>query len=169
MMIQMRCLPLTLGPEAVILGPCPAAAPATSQSEAVTRLSQMVNLQQNLQSMLDRKLEERDAAGPPPGLSEQDKRLHALETSVNELRHQGTKFEGWFQGFGTKVAAQAEQLESLACTVKEQQAELSRVKTDMQQTVHTAVGSLQSELTNQMAVQLAGQMEQITELFAAKG
>ena len=142
---------------------------ASSSSDATTKLSQIeVDLKQNLQQMLERTLEARDAAGPPPGLSDHDKRLHSLETSVNELRHQGVKFENWFQSFGTKVADQAQQLEALNCTVQEQQAELSRVKSDVQHTVQTAVGSLQNELTNQMAMQLAGQMEQITELFATK-
>ncbi|CAE7859765.1 unnamed protein product, partial [Symbiodinium necroappetens] len=142
---------------------------ASSSPEAVLKLAQLeTDLKANLKTMLQQTLDERDASGPPPGLSEQDKRLHTLETSVQELRHQGTKFEGWFQSFGTKVADQAQQLEHLASTVKEQQAELSRVKTDVQQTVQSAVGSLQSELTNQMAAQLAGQMEQITELFASK-
>ena len=52
--------------------------------------------------------------------------------------------------------------------MQEQQAELGRVRTDVQQTVHAAVGSLQSELTTQMAAQLAGQMEQIQALFTDK-
>ncbi|CAE7670713.1 unnamed protein product, partial [Symbiodinium sp. CCMP2456] len=142
---------------------------ASSSSEATTKLSQIeIDLKQNLQQMLDRTLEARDAAGPPPGLSDHDKRLHSLETSVNELRHQGTKFESWFQSFGTQVNDQAQQLTALQGTVQEQQVALGRVQTEVQHTVQTAVGSLQSELTHQMAAQLAGQMEQITELFAAK-
>lgn len=142
---------------------------ASSSTEAMTKLTQIEqDLKSNLQSMLQQTLDEREASGTPPGLSEQDKRLHSLETSVNELRHQSSKFESWFQGFGTKVADQARQLDTLTQTVQEQQVELSRVKTDVQQTVNSAVGALQTELTTQMAAQLAGQMEQITELFAAK-
>ncbi|CAE7028137.1 unnamed protein product [Symbiodinium sp. CCMP2592] len=143
-----------------------AAPPAGSSSETTKKLSQIEDgLRQDLHTMLQKTLDEREA---PPGLSEQDKRLHSLETTVSELRHQGAKFESWFQGFGTKVADQAQQLTELQTTVKEQQAELGRVKSDVQQTVHQVVGALQSELTSQMASQLAGQMEQIQELFASK-
>ena len=101
-------------------------------------------------------------------MSDQEKRLHVLETTVGELRHQGLKFEDWFQKFGTTVTDQGQQLKALQSTVQEQQAELGRVRTDVQQTVHAAVGSLQSELTTQMAAQLAGQMEQIQALFTDK-
>ena len=84
------------------------------------------------------------------------------------MRHQGIKFETWFQGFGTKVSDQATQLEALKTTVQEQQLELGKVRTDLQSTVQSAVTSLQGNLTNQMAAQLAGQMEQIQSLFADK-
>ena len=146
----------------------PASSSMTPSSTVVTQLSQLeTDLKQNLQTMLQQTLDAREAAGPPPGLSEQDKRLHSLESTVQELRHQGTKFESWFQSFGTKVADQGKQLAALQSTVQEQQVELGRVRTDVQQTVQTAVGTLQSELTNQMAAQLAGQ-EQIQALFTEK-
>ncbi|CAE7221657.1 Pol, partial [Symbiodinium necroappetens] len=141
---------------------------ASSSTEAVTKIAQLeAGLKHDLQDIVQRKLDERDAAGPPPGLSDQDKRLHALETTVTEMRHQGAKFETWFQGFGTKVSDQATQLEALKTTVQEQQIELGKVRTDLQTTVQSAVASLQGNLTNQMAAQLAGQMEQIQSLFAA--
>ncbi|CAE7655752.1 unnamed protein product [Symbiodinium sp. CCMP2456] len=139
-----------------------AAVPASSSTEAVTKIAQVeAGLKQDLEDLVQRKLDAREAAGPPPGFSDQDKRLHVLETAVNEMRHQSTKFESWFQGFGTKVADQATQLETLQSTVQEQQVELGRVRTDLQSTVQAAVTSLQGNLTNQMASQLAGQMEQI--------
>ena len=135
-------------------------------TEAVTKLAQLeTGLRQDLKDLVQQHVAE---AGPPPGLSEQDKRLHALETSVSEMRHQSTKFESWFQGFGTKVADQAKQIDVLTSTVQEQRVELGRVQQNMQTSVHTAVSSLQTELTQQMAAQLAGQMEQITALFADK-
>ena len=137
-----------------------------SSTEAVTKIAQLeTGLRQDLKDFVQQHIAE---AGPPPGLSEQDKRLHALETSIGEMRHQSTKSESWFQGFGTKVADQAKQIDTLTCTVQEQRVELGRVQQNMQSSVHTAVSSLQTELTQQMAAQLAGQMEQITALFADK-
>ena len=139
---------------------------SSSSTEAVTKIAQLeTGLRQELQDFVAQKLE---ASGPPPGLSDQDKRLHALETTVHEMRHQSTKFESWFQGFGTKVADQAKQIETLSSTVQEQKAELGRVQNNMQHSVQAAVTGLQTELTQQMAAQLAGQMDQITALFAEK-
>ncbi|CAE7726054.1 Pol, partial [Symbiodinium sp. KB8] len=58
---------------------------ASSSNEAVTKIAQLeAGLKQDLQDIVQRKLDEREAAGPPPGLSDQDKRLHALETTVTE-------------------------------------------------------------------------------------
>ena len=147
----------------------PVPASSSSSKEAVTKIAQLeAGLKQDLHDIVQRKFDERDAAGPPVGLSDQDKRLHSLETAVTEMRHQGAKFESWFQGFGTKVSDQATQLEALKATVQEQQAELGKVRTDLQSTVHNAVTTLQGNLTTQMAAQLAGQMEQIQGLFADK-
>ena len=148
----------------------PQASSSASPSPAVvTQLAQLEQgIKQDLKTMMQSALDERDAAGPSPGMSDQEKRLHVLETTVGELRHQGLKFEDWFQKFGTTVTDQGQQLKALQSTVQEQQAELGRVRTDVQQTVHAAVGSLQSELTTQMAAQLAGQMEQIQALFTDK-
>ena len=106
--------------------------------------------------------------GPSAGLSEHDNRLHQLEVGFSELRHQNSKFEGWFQNFGTKVADQAAQLENLAGTVSEQRRELAKVKTEVQASVQSAVLGMQTELATQMSAQLAGQMEQIQALFSEK-
>ena len=53
-------------------------------------------------------------------------------------------------------------------SLKAQQQELGQVPHEMRATVTQAVGSIQSELTRQLASQLAGQFEQIQELFVEK-
>ena len=154
-------------PWSIARGPQNAA--ASSSTEAVTKIAQVeAGLRQDLHDLVQRKLDERDAAGPSPGLSDQDKRLHALEASVSEMKHQGLKFESWFQGFGTKVADQAKQLEALSSTVQEQKTELNRLRSDVQVSVQSAASSLQNELTHQMSCQLAAQMDQIQALFSDK-
>ncbi|CAE7673569.1 unnamed protein product [Symbiodinium sp. CCMP2592] len=140
--------------------------PASSSTESASKFSQLeAGLKHDLKALVQSAFDERDAAGPPPGLSDQDQRIHALETAVSEMTHQSAKFETWFQGFGTKVADQATQLTTLQSTVEAQQVELGRVRSGVQQTVQASVAQLQSDLTTQMAAQLAGQMEQIEALL----
>ncbi|CAE7873848.1 ML5 [Symbiodinium sp. KB8] len=67
----------------------PPPAVSSSSTEAVTKIAQVeAGLRHDLQELVQRKFDEREAAGPPPGLSDQDKRLHALETTVSEMKHQ---------------------------------------------------------------------------------
>ena len=146
-----------------------ASAPAAPSTAAVSKLAQIkADLKQDLQHLVNEQLEAKQAAKPPPGLSEHDHRLHQLEVGLNEVRQQNSKFEGWFQSFGAKVSDQAQQIETLTGTVKEQHQELAKVRTDVQATVQSAVLSLQSDLSAQMTTQLAGQLEQIQSLFADK-
>ncbi|CAE7246184.1 unnamed protein product [Symbiodinium necroappetens] len=146
-----------------------ASAPAAPSTAAVSKLAQIkADLKQDLQHLVNEQLEAKQATKPPPGLSEHDHRLHQLEVGLNEVRQQNSKFEGWFQSFGAKVSDQAQQIETLTGTVKEQHQELAKVRTDVQATVQSAVLSLQSDLSAQMTTQLAGQLEQIQSLFADK-
>ena len=129
---------------------------------ALTKLTQIEDgLRQDLESMARTQLE---AAAPPPGLTEHDKRLHALEVNMTELKHQNQKFEGWFQSFGSKVSEQAHAMSGLQATVKDQQAALGQLRSEVQSTVTQAVSGVQKELTHQLALQ----MEQIQALFADK-
>ena len=142
---------------------------AASSTETVSKIAQLeAGLKQDLQDIVQRKLDERDAAAPSPEMTDQDRRLHALETSLTEVQHQGQKFESWFQSFGTRVSDQASQLDALRNTVQEQQVELGRVRTEVQQSVQSAASTLQTNMTDQMAKQLAAQMVQIQGLFADK-
>ncbi|CAE7833753.1 unnamed protein product [Symbiodinium sp. CCMP2592] len=139
--------------------------PAAS-SQVVSKLQTLrEDLTQDLQEEVRKQVQ---AFTPPPGLTAQDQRINELEVGINELRHQNTKFESWFQSFGTKVTDQASQIGQLTATVQEQQGELVKVRSELQTTVKTEVSSLQSALTNQMSAQLAGQLEQIQALLADK-
>ncbi|CAE7325636.1 unnamed protein product [Symbiodinium sp. CCMP2456] len=134
-----------------------ATAKPASSSAATAKLDQIkADLKQDLQHLVSEQLDARKVSEPPPGLSEQDHRLHQLEVGLTEVRQQNSKFENWFQSFGTKVADQAQQLHTLAGTVKEQHQELAKVRTDVQATVQSAVLGLQTDLSAQMAAQLAG-------------
>ena len=123
------------------------------------------DIKQDLETMIRKQIQDQ---APPPGLSEHDKRVHALEVGMNELKHQNSKFESWFQSFGTRVNDQVSEMAELKKTVHEQQQVLAKVQTDVQTTVQTEVRSLQAEMTTQLSSQLAGQMEQIQALFADK-
>ena len=121
---------------------------AASSTETVSKIAQLeAGLKQDLQDIVQRKLDERAAAAPPPEMTDQDRRLHALETTLTEVQHQGQKFESWFQSFGTRVSDQASQLDALRNTVQEQQVELGRVRTEVQQSVQSAASTLQTNMT----------------------
>ena len=69
-------------------------APATSSADSASKFSQLeADLRQDLKTLVQSAIDARETAGPPPGLSDQDKRLHALETAVREIGHQSAKFE----------------------------------------------------------------------------
>ena len=61
---------------------------------------------------------------------------------------------------------QASTLQSLQATVKDQQQELVRCRTDMQNTVTHAVTGLQADMAQQLSSQLQGQLEQIQAMFS---
>ena len=102
------------------------------------------------------------------GHKSNEDRFQKLEAGMAELQHQNQKFEGWFQTFGAQVGEQATSLQHLSASVKQQQTELQQVKGDVERSVTAAVTNLTAEVTNQMAAQLQGQMQQIQELFADK-
>ena len=169
----------TVGPDPWSNGPDPWAkargstdvatqAEPAAPTKAVTKLNQLEGeLRQDLEDLVQRKIQAA-SADPPPGLSEQEKRLHQLEVGVSELQQQGRKFESWFQNVGSKVQDQAQAITALQGTVQEQQHELGCFRTEVQTTVTQAVGSVQTEMTRQLSAQLQGQMEQIQALFAEK-
>ena len=123
------------------------------------------DIKQDLETMIRKQIQDQ---APPPCLTEHDRRVHALEVGVNELKHQNSKFESWFQSFGTRVNDQVSEMAALKKTVHEQQQALAKAQTDVQATAQTEVRSLQAEMTTQLSSQLAGQMEQIQALFADK-
>ena len=126
--------------------------------EAITKLAQIeASLKQEVQGMVQQQLQVNQ---PPPGLSEHDQRLQALEVGMREVRAQGAKFEEWFQSCGTRINDQAAALTTLQHTVKDQQAELVKCRTDISQ----AVTGLQAEMSQQLSSQLQGQFEQIQAL-----
>ncbi|CAE7803672.1 DHX57 [Symbiodinium sp. CCMP2592] len=146
--------PWSCGPDPWTLAKPPAnstAAPSASASTASTKLEQIkADLRQDLQQLVSDQLDAKQANDPPPGLSDHDHRLHQLEVGLSEVRHQNVKFESWFQSFGTKVSDQAQQIQTLAGTVKEQHQELTKVRTDVQSSIKSAVVALQTDLSAQM-------------------
>ncbi|CAE7670476.1 unnamed protein product [Symbiodinium sp. CCMP2592] len=164
--------PWSCGPDPWTLAKPPAnstAAPSASTSTASTKLEQIkADLRQDLQQLVSDQLDAKQANDPPPGLSEHDHRFHQLEVGLSEVRHQNVKFESWFQSFGTKVSDQAQQIQTLAGTVKEQHQELTEVRTDVQSSIKSAVVALQTDLSAQMSAQLTGQLEQIQSMLADK-
>ena len=102
-------------------------------------------------------------------------RLNQLEVGFNELRQRNAKFETWFQTFGQKVSDSETQLNGLAKTVSAQQGELAQIKTEVakqaehiQQSVHVAVSSMQTDLSSQLAQQFTEQSNRLEALLLKK-
>ena len=145
------------------------ASSATRPSPAtVSKLEQIqADLRHDLTAMVTQQVQVQTQQAPP-GLSDQDKRLHALEVGLNEVKPQNGKFEEWFQSFGSKVGAQATAVSELQATVQTQKNEIIKCRADLQHAVQHAVTSLQTELTQQLSSQLQGQFDQIQSLFSEK-
>ena len=95
-------------------------------------------------------------------------RLQKLEVGLGEVKMQNQKFESWFATFGGKVSAQSDELKGLSGVVQSQKQEINSLRGEVQNTVSTAVQSLQTDLTQQLSAQLAGQLEQIQQMFHKK-
>ena len=91
--------PWTTGPDPWSQArPLQASQTVPAVSSAGSKLEQIkADLKQDLQQLVSDQLEAKKTSEPPPGLSEHDHRLHQLEVGLNEVRHQNTKFESWFQ------------------------------------------------------------------------
>ena len=89
-----------------------------------------------------------------------DPRMTQLETDVQEMRAQTTKFEGWFQEAGTQSRAMQTQLDGLSQHVVAQESAMSQLHRSMAQTEHrieevagqvvanrSDVSALQSQIT----------------------
>ena len=111
----------------------------------------------------------------PSASPEQSQRIQKPEISMQELQLQKSKFENWFSSFGKQVADTNANLAEVQNAVRSQQVDIQRIQGDMaqqadlvQSTVRAAVGSIQHEVSTQLATQLSSQFEQIQSLFAKK-
>ena len=121
-------------------------------------------------------LEQHKAATQEQPDHEQERRMQKLEVGLAELQQQNTKFEGWFQSFGTQVDQNAQELKGLQSAMQHQQAELVAVQDQVtnqgqqvQQTVAQAVQVLQQDMTTQLSTQLGAQLEHMKMLFRGRG
>ncbi|CAE7940377.1 unnamed protein product, partial [Symbiodinium necroappetens] len=136
---------------------------------APTKLAKLeTDMKDNLEQYVREQVAARSSLTPSDA---QEARLTQLESTMQELKAQNDKFEGWFQTFGTKVQQQADQVSEVQQAVHTQGAELQQVRQEMgtqstviQASVQQAVTSMQTELTAQLSAQLAGQLEQIQGL-----
>ena len=91
-----------------------------STSAAVTKMQQLQDdLKQDVDEIVRQHVVSASAAGPP-GLPKPDPRVDALEVGLTELKCQNSKFEEWFQSFGTRVNDQAQAAQNLQAQVQEQ-------------------------------------------------
>ena len=140
---------------------------------APTKLAKLeTDMKDNLEQYVREQVAARSSLTPSDA---QEARLTQLESTMQELKAQNDKFEGWFQIFGTKVQQQADQVSEVQQAVHTQGAELQQVRQEMgtqstviQASVQQAVTSMQTELTAQLSAQLAGQLEQIQGLLGSK-
>ncbi|OLP89203.1 LINE-1 reverse transcriptase-like [Symbiodinium microadriaticum] len=149
-----------------------------SAKPLVTKKLQQVEdkLRANMEQAVKQQFEQHKAdAQDQPG-HEQERRMQKLEVGLAELQQQNTKFEGWFQSFGTQVDQNAQELKGLQSAVQHQQAELVAVQDQVatqgqqvQQTVAQAVQVLQQDMTTQLSTQLGAQLEHMKLLFRGRG
>ena len=121
--------------------PEPAVCVESKPGVGATKLAEIEAALRSDMQELQQKVAGSSSASASSG-SADESRLKALEVGLTEMRHQNTKFESWFQAFGTKVNDQTTALVDLQAPVRDQQSELAQCRVDMQSTVSSAVGAL---------------------------
>ena len=76
----------------------------------------------------------------------EDPRLGQLEVAVQELRHQNTKFEGWFTQAGHKTNELTNQVHALCATVDSQQKDIQAIRQEAQDQPNQIQTAMQTAL-----------------------
>ena len=158
-------------------GLVPVAPFASQPTAAASKLDQLRSeLAQDVQAMVHKSVSDfssQASASTASGQAEQ--RIQRLEVGVEELKQQNSKFESWFQSFGTQVADAKSSIQEVQCVVALQQQDLVSVKAEVAkqaEAIHTsvqqAVGHMQTGLSEQLAVQHQAQFQQIEALLAKR-
>ena len=92
----------------------------------------------------------------------EDPRLGQLEVAVQELRHQNTKFEGWFTQAGHKTNELTNQVHALCTTVDSQQKDIQAIRQEVQDQPNQIQTAMQTALQT-MGSQFSMQFQQLQE------
>ncbi|CAE6966038.1 aquIMA [Symbiodinium sp. CCMP2592] len=123
-------------------------------SAAVSKLTEVKSeLQANLATLVRKEVQA--ATSSVKAADPNDARIQQLEVGLNEVRMQNSKFEEWFQTFGTQMRQQATQVVEVQKAVSAQQSEFSALKSDVTTSIAQAMNSLQSDMQKQFASQTA--------------
>ncbi|CAE7342035.1 aquIMA [Symbiodinium sp. CCMP2592] len=123
-------------------------------SAAVSKLTEVKSeLQANLATVVRKEVQA--ATSSVKAADPNDARIQQLEVGLNEVRMQNSKFEEWFQTFGTQMRQQATQVVEVQKAVSAQQGEFSALKSDVTTSIAQAMNSLQSDMQKQFASQTA--------------
>ena len=138
--------------------PLPTTSPSTpSTSSASTKLLQLkTELQDGLATLVRQHVQDAvPAAASSQTAQAHEGRLQQLEVGLQEVRRQNSKFEEWFQTFGSQMQQQAGKVDDLHKTLTHQQTEISQVKTEVSAAMAQAMSALHQDMSKQLAAQTA--------------
>ena len=134
---------------------------------SASKLEQIgTELKQDLRNLVQTEVQQ--LSSQSSASSQHDSSFQQLECGVHELKLQNAKFEDWFAKFGSRVSEQTSRIDDLASTVKAQGKDIHGLRSDVENSVHTAISRMQGDMSAQLAAQLSGQMEQIQALLSDK-
>ena len=92
-----------------------------------------------------------------------------------EIKAHQTQFQSWFQETGTRLAKQDEQLAHLNAAVQQNQADLHAVRSEvhtsaesLHQAMQISLGSIKSDITNEVTSAVSTQMDRIEAMLSKK-
>ena len=137
-----------------------ATAPVQARIDEVTN-----ELKANMKSYIQEELQQTDgaASGSSGKLdayqSSADRRLNKLETGMQELQVQNTKFQAWFQETGTRLQSSEQQLQIMSSALETTNADVRTVKQEVQASSEAMKGAfegMQASLSKDLDSKLSG-------------
>ena len=131
----------------------------TSTGNATT---QKLQLEHQLKEDVKRTVHSEISSLHGGAMETEDPRLGQLEVAVQELRHQNTKFEGWFTQAGHKTNELTNQVHALCATVDSQQKDIQAIRQEVQDQPNQIQTAMQTALQT-MGSQFSMQFQQLQE------
>ena len=103
------------------------------------------------------------------------RRMHQLETDMEELKSHQATYHAWFQDTGTRLAKQEEQLTNLRTSVQQNHQDLQVVRAEvhtsadnLHQAMQVSFGSMKTDLSAELTHAVSSQMDRLEAMLSKR-